>query len=101
MCNTGNEELLKEALSNGKVRGYSVERKVNNVDYVYEYSIKREKNHYQTYFFFIEYDNMECIEDYGHEEREVFDSFEEAIDFLKKKGANVLLMKPLKGSTFI
>jgi hypothetical protein len=44
---------------------------------------------------------MECIEDYGHEERVNFASFEKAINFLVKKGANTSFFKPLRGSPFI
>jgi hypothetical protein len=98
---SGLNEELKKSLLKGKIRGYSEERKVNDVNYIYEYSIKKNNEQYIAYYFFIEFDKMECIEDYGHEERVLFDSFENAIDFLKKKGAIISLFKPLKGSVFI
>jgi hypothetical protein len=101
MNNKNDVEELKKALSNGKIRGYSEERKIDNTNYVYEYSIKKDNDHYIAYFFFIEYEKMECIEDYGHEERANFASFEKAINFLVKKGANVSFFKPLRGSSFI
>jgi hypothetical protein len=95
-------EELENALSNGKIRGYSEERKINNTNYIYEYSIKKyNDHHYIAYFFSIEYDKMECIEDYGREERVNFASFEKAINFLIKKGANASFFKPLRGSSFI
>jgi hypothetical protein len=46
------KEKLENTLSNGKIRGYSEERKIDNINYIYEYSIKKHNDHHYIAYFF-------------------------------------------------
>lgn len=84
-------------IKNNQTIGYSQERIINGTAYLYEYAIKKQNDVFNAYFFCVERKHIDTIEDYGTEEILSFSSIDDALIYLKSKGASENLLKPMKG----
>ena len=87
-------------IKNNQVIGYSQEKIINGVTYVYEYAIKKQANIFKTYFFCVEKKHIDNFDENAQEEILKFNTIEDALFHIKKKGANENLLKPMKGVSF-
>ena len=91
------KQLLK-ALESGKRRGYDEVRQINSVSYLFQYAIKKENGVFSTYVLRIEESKYDVFEDYACEEMKTFQTFENAIEHLKAKGAEISKITSIKGT---
>jgi len=91
------EELLS-IIDKGRVRGYDEIRVIDNIRYFYQFAIKKEKEKYFTYFFYIPESKMDTAEEYDdNEEVRDFSVIKEAISYLINKGAKIEKFTGFKG----
>ncbi|MCM0261528.1 hypothetical protein [Bacteroides fragilis] len=84
-------------IKNNQTIGYSQEKIVNGKNCLCEFAIKKQVDIFKTYFFCVETKHIDTIEEYAHDELLDFTSLEDAVNYLKSKGANEYLLKPMKG----
>lgn len=92
-------DALKNAVDCGKIRGYSKDEVIAGVLMYTQYALKRIGTIYCAYSFSIDHEHMATIEDYeDSEEIRELASFEEAIEYLASKGADLEKFGAFKGS---
>jgi|GEM_PF-667671 len=91
------EQLLK-ALGSGKRRGYDEIRQIDAISYLFQYAIKKEAGVFSTYVLKIEESKYDVFEDYACEEIKTFQTFDDAIGYLKAKGAEISKITSIKGT---
>lgn len=91
-------EHLVKALAAGKRRGYDEVRLIDSISYLFQYAIKEEKGVYVTYFLKIDESKLDVFEDYADEEILKFQSFDDALAYLNKQGADIQKLSAIKGA---
>jgi hypothetical protein len=91
-------EHLVKALAAGKQRGYDEVRLIDSINYLFQYAIKKEKEVYLTYFLKIDESKFDAFEDYAEEEILTFQTFEDALQYLNKQGADFQKMSAKKAT---
>lgn len=89
---------LINALNSGKRRGYDEIRTSESTQYLYQYAIKKEKDAYITYFIKIEESKLDVFEDYAEEVMTTFTELRDALQYLRRLGAEIEKLGPIKGT---
>lgn len=90
-------EKLILAIEHGKIRGFDEMREVGGESYFFQYALKKEKQLYSSYYFFVPEKKMDFIDDYAVEEIKFFNSITDAFDYFKSLGVGIERFSPIKG----
>ncbi|OWA37130.1 hypothetical protein B9G55_03400 [Saccharibacillus sp. O16] len=105
MNETGSSDstLWQHAVEGGRVRGYEewIARPGHSggsgSKEWRQYALRKQGGHYQTYFFCVDAAYMDIAEDYAEEEILEFEHREEALAYLRSRGADLSRFAPFKG----
>lgn len=93
-----NHASLLDALSSGRAKGYSERTRLDGVEILNEYAVKRVGEKFLVYTFSIELSKIDAADDYGDfEERREFEDFDDALAFLRAAGADIEKFGVFKG----
>ena len=80
-------QKIIEAINSRKTWGYSCEECDGNVVFFLQFAMKREGSKFICYFFKIPVSEMDVVEDiHDYEKLSEFNSFDDALDFIRSNG---------------
>ncbi|HCT3173122.1 TPA: hypothetical protein OTT09_004514 [Enterobacter asburiae] len=88
---------LTIAIEKGKVRGFDEIRKINGINYFFQYALKKQGEKYSTYLFSVPEEKIELIEDYATEEINIFSNIEDAFNYFKLQGVDIVRFSSIRG----
>lgn len=93
-----NHASLLHSLNSGRAKGYSEKTRLDEVEILNEYAIKRIGEKFLAYRFSIAFSKVDAADDYGDfEERREFGDFDAAMAFLRAAGADIEKFGAFKG----
>ena len=91
-------DSLKKIIDSGKKRGYSDSKYMNGELFHFWYGLSYSGDTYFAYYSYIEDSKIAMPEEYEIDDSRYFNNFEDAINYLISKGADINLFSSYKGS---